>query len=355
MPTFFFHSGMSGAPTNTSAAGSTLAIIRACLVDGFNVLTPSAASVTSEVMTITYSSNHGYENLVWIRLDGAAGGSIVKRATVTSPTTLTIEAPGFANGVVAGTLSTRVAPADWDEVFTDAGVGVFRSKVVGPGSTQFFYRFADTVSGSSQRMIRGFESMSDVNTGIGPFPTLAQQTGNGFTVQRSDSATARSWTIVADQRTVYISLCRASSTEAQSLFFGDESPFSSSDLFLGSLSGMTTLAEASNYTRARTANGTGGATTGNQRSIFGSQVMSYPSPIDGGMLFFRPVLTHDTNSASPLRGTMRGLMHCSANPVQSGNHWRIFESVTGVTGRVLCHRDNLGGLCIAFPIDEDWA
>lgn len=114
MPTFFFHSGMTGAPTNTSAAGSTLGIIRACLVGGFNVLTPSSASVTSEVMTITYSSAHGYENLVWIRLDGAPGGSIVKRATVTSTTTLVIEATGFTNGAVSGTLSTRFAPADWE-------------------------------------------------------------------------------------------------------------------------------------------------------------------------------------------------------------------------------------------------
>jgi hypothetical protein len=356
MPTFFFHSDMAGAPTNTNAAGSTLEIIRSCLVTGFNLKSVVSASVASEVMTLTYAAPHGYEDKVWLRLDGAAGGSIVQRVTTADgASSLTIPAPGFADGAVAGTLSTRVAPADWEEVFTDVGVGVFRSKVAGPGSTQFFYRFADTVSGYSQRMIRGFESMSDVNTGIGPFPTLAQQTGNGFTVQRSDSSTARSWTIVADQRTVYISLCRASSTEAQSLFFGDESPFFSSDLFLGSVSGMTALADASNYTRARIFEGTGGATAGNQRSLFGTQVLTYPSPIDGGMLFFRPVLTHNTNSASPLRGAMRGLMHCSANPVQSGSHWRIFESVTGVTGRVLCHRDNLGSLCVAFPIDEDWA
>lgn len=355
MPTHFFHSGMTGALTNTNAAGSTLEIIRSCLATGFNVNPVLSAAVASGVMTLSYSTPHGYEDKVWLRLDGAAGGSIVRRATVTGASALTITAPGFADGAVSGSLSTRVAPADWDEVFTDVGVGVFRSKVAGPGSTQFFYRFADAVSGSSQRMIRGFESMSDVNTGIGPFPTLALQTGNGFTVQRSNSLTARSWTIVADQRTVYISLCGASSTDAQSMFFGDESPFSSSDLFLGSVSGMSALADASSYTRARIFEGTGGATTGIQRSLFGGQVLTYPSPVDGGMLFIRPVLTYNTTNASPLRGTMRGLMHCSANPVQSGSHWRIFESVTGVSGRVLCHRDNLGNLCVAFPIDEDWA
>lgn len=73
------------------------------------------------------------------------------------------------------------------------------------------------------------------------------------------------------------------------------------------------------------------------------------------MVFLRPVLTHDTGGTTALRGTMRGLMHCSAIPVLAGNLWRIFDSVPGVTGRVLCLRDNGGSLCVAFPLDEDWA
>jgi hypothetical protein len=288
-------------------------------------------------------------------LDGAAGGSIVQRVTTAGgASSLTIPAPGFADGAVAGTLSTRVAPADWEEVFTDTGVGVFRSKAIGPGSTRFFYRFADTVSGSSAAMLRGFESMTDANTGLGAFPTTAQVAGNGISITRSNSGTARAWAVVADGRTVYVCLAGSANDSSNNFFFGDESPFGSADLFLGSVSNSNFLAQTAQRYRPRIAAGTGASTSGAQLAIF-STTLPYPSPIDGGMVFQRPVIALDQGSTSALRGTMRGLMHCSANPVLSGVLWRMFETVPGLTGRVLCLRDNGSSQCVAFPLDEDWA
>lgn len=355
MATHFFHSGMLGAPTNTNAAGSTLAIIRACLSTGFNLLTPQTATVASGVMTLTYSAPHGYEDKVWIRLDGAPGGSLVQRATASAgASSLTIPVTGFADGPVSGALSTRVAPADWEEAFTDTGVGVFRSKVIGPGSTRFFYRVADTVSGGSAAMLRGFESMTDASTGLGAFPTTVQVAGNGLSITRSTSGTARAWAVVADGRTVYVCLASSSNGSSNNFFFGDESPFGSADLFLGSVSNSNFLAQTAQRYRPRIAAGTGTSTIGAQLAIF-STTLPYPSPIDGGMVFQRPVITLDQGSTSALRGTMRGLMHCSANPVLSDVLWRIFETVPGAAGRVLCLRDNGSSQCIAVPIDEDWA
>lgn len=356
MPTFFFHSDMAGAPTNTNAAGSTLEIIRSCLVTGFNVRSVLSANVASGVMTLNYAAPHGYEDKVWTRLDGAAGGSIVCRAIVTGASALTILAPGFVDGAVAGTLSTRVAPADWEEAFTGTNVGVFRSKVVGPGSTRFFYRVSDTVTGGSAR-IRGFESMTDANTGIGPFPAIDGTQGSS--IVRADSSIVRHWALMGDGRTVYVAMGR-STPETWCVHFGDEAPLGLADLFCASIgAGSGVLSQASNsIQRPRQSSGVGAVQIATKTTPFGTSGASgrtYPSPVDGGMVFIRPIMGLDgTSISSAMRSVLRGLMHCSARPMS--DPWTVFPTIDGVTGRVLVVRDSgTAGDCVAFPIDEDWA
>lgn len=358
MPTFFFHSGMAGAPTNTNAAGSTLEIIRSCLVTGFNLKSVVSASVTSEVMTLTYAAPHGYEDKVWLRLDGAAGGSITQRVTTAAgASTLTIPAPGFADGAVAGTLSTRVAAADWEEVFTGTLKAVFRSKVEGPGSTRFYYRVSDAVLGAEARL-RGFESMTDVDTGLGPFPSLAQVAGDGANIVRCNSATVRGWWVVCDSRTVYGGFANDSASNYWTLFFGDQMPFGSTDVFFASVIGATDLSGNSIHYSARAANGTGTSREAAIRTIFGNNNgRAYPSSIDGGMVLARPVITQDdtNNAIGALRGVMRGLIQCSAQPIPSNQGWLLMIS-SGIAGRTCVVRTGGPNFnACAFPIDEDWA
>ena len=360
MATHFFHSDMVGSPTNTNAAGSTLAIIRAVLSTGFNLLTPQSATVASGVMTLTYSAPHGYEDKVLLRLDGAPGGSVVRRVTASAgSSSLTIPAPGFADGAVSGSLSTRVAPAGWEEVFTDTGVGVFRSTVIGPGSTRFYYRVNDAASGHSTAEFRGFESMSDVNTGIGLFPTAAQDGGQGISFYRSDLSTPRPWCAIADGRTLYLILAYFNSAIGTGRAFGDMTPYASSDAFcaftIGGSDVYTYLADSSKlHYVPRIAAGTGSAQTGTRRALFSPSgtTHSYPSPIDGGLVLSRPILVSESVA---IRGEMRGMMTCSANPIPSGSMFTIMPTVAGVSGRVCVARD--GGNsdpAVAFPIDEDW-
>lgn len=359
MATHFFHSGMVGAPTNTNAAGSTLAIIRAVLSTGFNLLTPQTATVAGGVMTLTYSAPHGYEDKVLLRLDGAPGGSVVRRVTSSAgSSSLTIPAPGFADGAVSGSLSTRVAPAGWEEVFTGAGVGVFRSTVTGPGSTRFFYRVVDTAAGASAAEFRGFESMSDVNTGIGLFPTAAQDGGQGISFYRSDLSTPRPWCAIADGRTLYLILAYFNSAIGTGRAFGDMTPYASSDAFcaftIGGSDVYTYLADSSKlHYVPRIAAGTGSAQTGTRRALFSPSgtTHSYPSPIGGGLVLSRPILVSESVA---IRGEMRGMMACSSNPI-SGGLFTIMPTVAGVSGRVCVVSDGSStGPAVAFPIDEDW-
>lgn len=359
MATHFFHSGMVGAPTNTNAAGSTLAIIRAVLSTGFNLLTPQTATVASGVMTLTYSAPHGYEDKVLLRLDGAPGGSVVRRVTASAgSSSLTIPAPGFADGAVSGSLSTRVAPAGWEEVFTGAGVGVFRSTFVGPGSTRFYYRVRDTESGSSPGILRGYETMIDANTGTVPFPTVAQVSGNGILIPRANTGASAEWMAVADQRTCYFVLSTGSST-AYTKWFGDQDPLSSVDMFCASVAptssnhGLTGNG-ASHYS-PRSADGVSIGVDQSRSGLAFNSLRTYPSPITGGMLVSRSLATNEgtTGDSGALRGIMRGAVNCSANPVPSGSLFVVLPVVQGVSGRLVVFRDSVN-TAAGILVDEDW-
>ena len=358
MPTHFFHSGMAGAPTNTNAAGSTLAIIDAILVTGFNLQSVLSASVASEVMTVNYAIPHGYEDKVLIRLDGAAGGSIVRRATVTGAQVLTIPAPGFADGAVAGTLSTRVAPADWERVFSDTGKAVYRSKVVGPGSTRFYYRVSDTASGSSPGILRGYETMTDANTGTGPFPTVAQVSGNGILILRSTTSSPAEWIAVADQRTCYFVLSADSST-AYPKWFGDQEPLSSVDMFCASVAPTSSnhglAGNGASHYSPRSADGVSIGVAQSRSGLTFNSLRTYPSPITGGMLVSRSLTTNEgtTGDSGVLRGIMRGAVNCSANPVPSGGLFIVLPVVQGVSGRLVVFRD-AANTAAGILVDEDW-
>lgn len=360
MATHFFHSGMTGAPTNTSAAGSTLDIIRACLATGFNLQTVQSASVASGVMTLGYAGAHGYEDKVLIRLDGVAGGSIVRRVTLTGASTLTISAAEFSDGAVAGTLSTRVAPADWEEPFSGTNIGVFRSKLEGPGSTRFYYRVQDTASAGQSHLLRGYESMLGADTGNGPFPTLSQIGTAGLAFVRSNGLTPRPWVVVADQRTCYICLADTGTDGGYCGAFGDMRSYNSADAFFALAAGSTVSSlatgAATNCFVARQISGIGSSVTASRyrpfESTSGQTGRPYPSPVDGGMVFARPILSIDTNA---IRGEMRGLMHCSAQSLLSGSFFTVFPTVAGIDGRVVVVRDNGATGSVAFPVDEDWA
>lgn len=365
MPTFFFHSDMAGAPTNTNAAGSTLEIIRSCLVTGFNLKSVVSASVASGVMTINYAAPHGYDDKVWLRLDGAAGGSIVQRVTTADgASSLTIPAPGFADGAVAGTLSTRVAPADWEEVFTGTLKAVFRSKVEGPGSTRFFYKVDDSAVGIQPRMLRGFESMTDVDLGDFPFPTSAQETGAGTMVVRSNSATPRPWCAVFDGRTAYFFISHTGS-DSYSTWFGDLSAVFSGDnyaagvAYYSSFSGGSLTGPNTNFYAPRAVAGVPGAVLQGMFPAFGPRASgagalrsAHPS---GGFTLLRPLCTVDgeEDGTKPVRGTYRGLMHIYERSV-TAEMFAIFSGVTGVGGRLVVIKDDGSSRAVAFPIDEDW-
>lgn len=198
-----FHSAMSGAPTLNGVAGSLIAVLDACLVDGFGLKTADSVVVSGGIATANFSTGHSFEPDVIALFAGAtpAGLNGEKRVLTTSTNTVTFDATGISDQTATGTITAKLAPVGWEKPFFGTNLAVYRSQDV--TGTLMSLRVDDT--GTTNARVVGYESMSDANTGTGPFPTSAQISGGGYWPKANAAgATARVWTVIADSRFVYV-------------------------------------------------------------------------------------------------------------------------------------------------------
>jgi hypothetical protein len=102
-----------------------------------------------------------------------------------------------------------------------------------------------TTGGAQEAVIRGYESMSDVDTGVNPFPTVAQMT-YGYFAQKSSTAnsTARPWYLVTNGKMIYMfvnndgtDITAGDGTYQSSWIFGDLIPYRATDAYCTVISG----------------------------------------------------------------------------------------------------------------------
>lgn len=115
------------------------------------------------------------------------------------------------------------AAAGWTKAFSGTNKAVYQSSDV--AGTQLYLRVDDTYG--SYARVRGYETMSDVDTGTGLFPTDAQLSGGGY-VLKSSSGTV-DWTLFADSRAFYFHPNYF--TWQSAAFFGDIASYISPDAF----------------------------------------------------------------------------------------------------------------------------
>lgn len=335
-----FHSAMAGAPTLNGVAGSLIAVLDACLVDGFGLKSADSVVVSGGIATATFSTGHSFEPDVIALVTGAtpAGLNGEKRVLTTATNTITFDATSIADGTATGTITIKLAPAGWEKAFAGTNLAAYRS--TDPTGTRMFLRVAD---GTTTARVIGYESMSDVNTGVRAFPLDTQLAGGGY-IPKADSAnaTARVWTLIADSRGWW--LHTHTSTYIPGLSgsvwgFGDYDSLKSGDPFAcalqcsptdtsGSGSGNTEAAEyngmgslAGPFT-ARSFTGLGGsvqlghgqeshATVSSTSGSFASaMVPTYPNGPNNGLFLSRKLLVE---RGVALRGVSRGLLLAAQN------------------------------------------
>lgn len=199
----FLHSELPGAPVLSGTAGSLIAVLDACLVNGWGLLTAASVNVASGIATATFVSTHSYEVDSVILVAGAGTPAINGEHRVTGTSSLTVSwpAPGVADGAVSGTVTVKLAPAGWAKAFAGANRAAYRS--LSPSATGSYLRIDHAAAGYAR--LRGYASMSDVDTGTDPTPSDAQIAGGGYVpVSNAAGAAARRWMIVASDRFVNI-------------------------------------------------------------------------------------------------------------------------------------------------------
>lgn len=359
----WYDSAETGAPTLNNAAGALDAVLYACLVTGFRVLTLDSVTVASGVATATYAAGHGYADKRVLEIAGASTGAINGRKliTVTGAATFTFPAAGVADGTVSGTIAAKRAPLGWARARNSGNVSIYQR--TDPTATGMALRVDDSGAGAAAggyARARMLESHTGINTFTNPSPPASQFGGEGvYWTKRNDSA-AQQWVLVGDGRTFYLmtpsdSVYPPAYAGLQGPFgFGDLSPFRSGDAYACFLAGSTSTSSASgnlpNYfgnlggtpsswalSLCRGYAGIGAPLQafpvglGTSGNVMGGYGPPFPSPVDNGLLVTPGVPVCENNSAlgSPMRGTLRGIAAPVAT-LQGGQlHLQVLDNLVG--------------------------
>ena len=192
----YYDSEMTGAPApGLYGAGKMIALLDACLVNGFNLHPVDQIVVSGGVATATTSDEHGFRDYTVIRVVGCAElalngdwkSDVVAGTTFSWSTTV-------ADGVYGGAMSAKTAPLGWTKEFSGTNVAVYRPK----DGVRHYFRFDD--NNVSHPALAGFVGKTDAsNAGVGRFP-LSGICNFGKTF--SNDATG--WFVVGDGACVYL-------------------------------------------------------------------------------------------------------------------------------------------------------
>ncbi|MDM0003889.1 hypothetical protein QTI51_04100 [Variovorax sp. J22G73] len=212
-----FNSTMTGAPALSGTAGSLISLLDAVLVNGFDLKTASGLTVAGGVASLAFTGSHSAQLDGVILIAGITGAyaSLNGEQKVTAVGAGVVKfATAMADGVAAGTITFKMAPAGWEKVFAGTNKAVYRS--LDPASTKMLLRVDDT--GTTIARVVGYEAMTDVDTGTGSFPTAVQISGGGAWAKSSvANTTAVPWALHADARIFYFSPMVAQPTNAANL------------------------------------------------------------------------------------------------------------------------------------------
>lgn len=315
--------------TLSGTVGELVALLDKLLVNGSNTLSVTSITRSGAVATVTWSAAHGMSNVdpvsqnrVLIEGAGEAEYNVEALHTVVDATHTTFPVAGTPATPATGTITGRRPGCGWSIAFTGTNKRAYRA----PTGLRHYLRVVDdgTTSAAYGR-IRGYETMTDVDTGTGPFPTDAQISGGGWAHKSNTAnATTRAFMFLGDEKRFMFEVeydGTASFGEGLGFFFGEiityraldayhtliicansATPLDTHNVTGVAVPGISSSGSRGHYMpRAYTQTGASVAVTkaGNpswaqaiaQNSGMGTQNhLTYPSPIDGGLYIGRCVL-----------------------------------------------------------------
>ena len=393
-----FTSEQLGAPVLKGAGGAAIDVLDAVLVNGYGQVSVASITRSGSTATVTTSTAHGLSTGNWAVISGAdqAAYNVEAQVTVTSNTVFTYDVAGTPATPATGTITSKRASAGWTKPFAATNKAVYRSNDT--TGNRYYYRVVDdfaTTGGAKEARIRGYASMTDVDSGTEPFPTVSQQ-AEGYFIQKSNAidATGRHWVVVTDGKIVYFLTYWGYATASRTLasvdggaigccVFGDMLPFKAGDVYMACVSGSPNQNDF-NYGFSGVMSGTstvGSEVVGSNNNVIafirdytgvtgpkgarplgsgicgnplGSvAVIAYPHPSDNGF-YMSPVLAVQS-SPSLIRGRIPGLYE----PMQGRcfSNTQVVENVQGYAGRKFLFLYNQNGYnsgAVLFDMTGPW-
>ena len=368
MPIKVYRSQDLGAPVLSGQIGQFITFLDAILVNGYNSVSVSSLTRSGSTATATCAAPHGLStgDVVLVAGAGQSDYNVEAVVTVVSSTVFTYDVANAPTSPATGTITAKRAPLGYTKVFTGSNKAAYRAN--DPSGLRHFLRVQDdggSVGGNRECRLWGYEAMTDVDTGTGPYPT-AGQSSNGYYQMKSSStdSTQRAWCLVGDGKIFYLFVdyggAAASGVSGTGTFyatvFGDILPYMVGDAYASVLAACTTANSTTSPAQSLGAQQTsinsptsfwssmniardftavlGSRYVGLMASGLGSGMglttyISYPHQIDNGF-YINPVQVTQ-GSPAVIRGRMPGLyegMHGRAL-----NNGDIVENVQGLTGR----------------------
>ncbi len=225
-----FASTDPGAPALSGTAGSQLAIVKTCLVDGRGAGAVATLVVAAGIATATYSAGHPFAVGSVGLFSGAtpAGLNGEKRILTASTTAVTFAAPGIADGAATGSITSKLAAAGWQQLYAGTNLAALKPSVV--EATGCVLRIDDT--GTLNARVRAYEAMTDVSSGVGLTPMESQVAGGLYWPKSSSAnATARPWIVIADERGIYLAVDPTGTGRYTLTYAGDIASLKSGDAY----------------------------------------------------------------------------------------------------------------------------
>lgn len=333
----FAVSSMQDAPLINGTAGSLIAALDAFLVNGFANKQVTSGVVSGGVCRLSFTGQSAAMLHSVILVAGITGANTTlngeQRVTAMASSWVEFKTD-LPEGAVTGSISFKMAPLGWEKVFSKTNVAVYRS--ADPAGTRAYLRVDD--SSALYARVLMYESMTDVDTGVGLCPAAADLSGGVYWHKRQAAAGAGVyWSLRGDSRGFLISVApHASSTAAASNgygmythYAGDAKSLKSGDAWCGMLTGAlsTSYSDTSGCVFASAANagffvqrmslGVGGALRCSRRPLSGTAGISgadntlgaFPTRADNGLRMVEVVFSDGDMAANGPRGFIPGVLY----------------------------------------------